>query len=55
MDGVSLPWVYVYSAIYEMLFGVVVLQRSIAPLEVGGGISLPWVYVHSAIYETYLV
>ena len=45
----------VYSAMYETVFDVVVLQRSMLQLEKGWGISLPWVYVHSAIYETYLV
>ena len=48
--GVSLPWVYVHSAIHDTYFMYwccidVWLIR-------GGGICLTWVYVHSAIYET---
>ena len=40
-----------HSAIYETLFGVVVLHRSMVNYRRGWRVSLPWVYVHSAIYE----
>ena len=47
---VTLPWVYVHSAIYENIWcsGVALIYRQ---LEEGSGVSLPWVYVHTAIYE----
>ena len=35
--GVSLPWIYVYSAIYETVFGVVVFQRSMLNWRWGRG------------------
>ena len=48
-DGVSLPWVYVHSAIYETYL-VQWFSRDLWSIGGGGGVSLPWVYVHSAIY-----
>ena len=51
--GVSLPWVYVHSAIYETYL-VQWFFRDLW-LTGGGGVSLPLVYVHSAIYVTYSV
>ena len=52
--GVSLPWVYMSSAIYDTYL----LQSCCIDLWLvrgRDGVSLPWVYVHSAICETYLV
>ena len=52
--GVSLPWVFVHSAIYET-YSVQWCCIILWSIEGGGGVSLPWVCVHSAIYETYSV
>ena len=49
--GVNLPYVYVYCAIYETVFGVMVFQRSMLDWRRRGGVNLPWVYVHCAIYK----
>ena len=47
--GVSLPWVYVHSSIYETYL-VWWFPRDLCLIGWEGGVSLPWVYVHSAIY-----
>ena len=54
--GVSLPWLYLHSAIYETaIWCSGVLHRSMVDYMREVGVSPPRVYVHSAIYETYLV
>ena len=51
LDGVSLPLVYVHSAIYETYL-VQWFSRDLCTIVGRVGVSLPWVYLHSAIYET---
>ena len=54
MGEVSLPWVYVESAIYETYL-VQWFSRYIWSIRGGGMVSLPWVYVYTAISESYSV
>ena len=50
----SLPWVYVHSAICET-YVVQWCCIDLWSVRGGCGVSLQWVYVHSAICETYVV
>ena len=48
-DGVNLPWVDVYCAIYELMW-CNNFQTSILDWRRESGVNLPLVYVHHAIY-----
>ena len=50
-NGVSLPWVYVHSALYDTYF-VWCCYMDLCLIRGGAASNLPWVYVHSALYAT---